>query len=708
MAVEPVGFVLYMYSRGWTVAFGDDSNTPTSIFPYTREFDKTLQNINDGVIPLALLDILVSCCQRAWAAYLPCEIRDYRLCNWDTSLWQSHRMMLPAVSHHRLRHSLATRLALVQLVKDQDERHAALPWSESDWISVEAKLLRAESVALNLKPECRFEELRLAYYNKHKLRLYGSPRLKFPKSALAVSTLNSQQENNHRLLTLTALLKQHRPSVQQAPVDSEPITDWLASCHELPFEYHPDAYLVDSADGEATHWGDVDHAMQVDETAASVGPSLLARPKTHASCIQAIKQQRVKLMEFSGSVDVGPALLTLEDTGVGPRLPSFLKGTIMRQLEDDAIDLPTKKAKRTGNQLARGSIVEVQRISNAQPEYQICVRDGWELSFDQSLSFPTPDWESAVKFCNEFKRHAINVEGRHIVRDEEMSFRDGKAQSLTATSSAPPATPSLYEGVRPISPKTGLEEPTISHARTTPQQAQRNFESRMRQANSRPTTPTALGTPSGSTSSIKQQPRSTSNSPATSARGSPHLLSKPTTAGRSSLSTATSLQTQASHELPALVPGVELARFLATGLISTGLDAGKRVFQVAPTSSSGSLATTAPKAQTKPQLSTFAGYQTTRPSTYSRSYASGSYVPTAVPQRAYMYGPSTQGARPYAGQQLYRSSPYYTPTTTLGYLQPGQVYSQALPTNPQAQQPQPSQSTTIRRQPSPRLAANKK
>jgi len=101
----------------------------------------------------------------------------------------------------------------------------------------------------------------------------------------------------------------------------------------MPFEYHPDAYLVDSAEGEATHWGDIDDAIQVDETASTAGPVRLVPGKTHgravicqhtAPCptclllallIQGVKQQRVKLMEFSGSVDIGPALSTLEDSG---------------------------------------------------------------------------------------------------------------------------------------------------------------------------------------------------------------------------------------------------------------------------------------------------------------------------------------------------------------------------------------------------------
>jgi hypothetical protein len=93
--------------------------------------------------------------------------------------------MLPAVSHHRLYHTLATRLALVRLLKDQDDRHAALPWSDTDWITIEAKLLQAEPVALNLRPDSLFETRRLAHYNTHKLRLYGTTRLKFPKAALA-------------------------------------------------------------------------------------------------------------------------------------------------------------------------------------------------------------------------------------------------------------------------------------------------------------------------------------------------------------------------------------------------------------------------------------------------------------------------------------------------------------------------------------------
>jgi len=60
-------------------------------------------------------------------------------------------------------------------------------------------------------------------------------------------------------------------------------------------------------------------------------------------------------------------------------------GTLTRQLEDEDLDLPAKRAKTSVNQLARGSIVEVQRVASTQPEYQVCVRDGWELPFDQSL-----------------------------------------------------------------------------------------------------------------------------------------------------------------------------------------------------------------------------------------------------------------------------------------------------------------------------------
>jgi hypothetical protein len=158
---------------------------------------------------------------------------------------------------------------------------------------------------------------------------------------------------------------------------------------------------------------------------------------------------------------------------------------------------------------------------------------------------------------------------------------------------------------------------------------------------------------------------------------------------------------RASPELPGLVPATELARFLTTGVISTGIDAGKRVFHVAATPT---VPVVAPKMN--PQLSTFAGYQTARPSSYNRSYSSG-YVPTVASQRTYVYGSASQTVSlPFASQMYRPALQTYHPSTTTAtaYGQYGQP-SQTIP-QPSLQ----SASTTV--QPSPRLlpppATNKK
>jgi hypothetical protein len=61
----------------------------------------------------------------------------------------------------------------------------------------------------------------------------------------------------------------------------------------------------------------------------------------------------------------------------------------MRQMEDVDLEPAAKRTKPSVNQLARGSIVEVQRVASSQPEYQVCVRDGWEMEFDQALRYNT-------------------------------------------------------------------------------------------------------------------------------------------------------------------------------------------------------------------------------------------------------------------------------------------------------------------------------
>ena len=115
----------------------------------------------------------------------PSQQRDYRPFSLDTSLWMKHKILLPKITQHQLRHTPAVQLTLLRLHKAQHKRHAALPWQEEDWIAVEAGISRRVRAQLDLSPDAAvFERKRLANYNKNKFRLWHSARLKLPKSLL--------------------------------------------------------------------------------------------------------------------------------------------------------------------------------------------------------------------------------------------------------------------------------------------------------------------------------------------------------------------------------------------------------------------------------------------------------------------------------------------------------------------------------------------
>ncbi|EDQ86894.1 uncharacterized protein MONBRDRAFT_10647 [Monosiga brevicollis MX1] len=322
-AAERVALVLCLFESGWAVSSGSDPSIQPYMMPYSEEFDHILQ------------------------------LRDYRLVSCHTDLWAEHGAIFPDVRVVQLAPSQQGRLADIHLIKATHPKHAALDWSDDDFVAVEAALVQRlappQCLDLDTNPDV-FHDRTLDYVNRHPARLLNKPW--------------ADDDDD---------IRRHR-------------ADELRRCDKMKrirlMQFEP----------RATHC--------LRPSLASTRHVLADDPFFAGQCIPDLGMlcpRHPQAMPCTMTHRCWAGHLNLDDP------------------ETMQVRRPVENAK-SHQLVCYGQIVEVRRIEGERP-WQVCVRDSWDLPFEPRLCTNFGSLDEANAFCREQQLFLEQIEGRPLKHD---------------------------------------------------------------------------------------------------------------------------------------------------------------------------------------------------------------------------------------------------------------------------------------------------